>query len=286
MTRLAVSSAKYIFPWNTISDSIVSNSTITGRDLCRRCPQAIPGSFTLPKALGVSSSGRDYVRRNRRQRLRSTFRAPLFPGQSPVKICRGVVGYYQLYNESNTNTISNSTSAANVTATSGGVGGLVGHLQSGTVVNASATGNVSGLKYVGGLIGNMASANTKVSKSYATGNVTRERRLRRGLIGNLSKGLIDQVYATGDVSNNTQRLREHRWPRLGRMITERLRTHMPRSNTGYLQRRGSRRNQYRLNLGCLCNGRRRGHQGVGGLVGKTIKVIIPAGFRSPMRADM
>ncbi|MEW6027838.1 MAG: GLUG motif-containing protein, partial [Planctomycetota bacterium] len=69
-------------------------------------------------------------------------------------------------------TISNSYSTANVTATSGTAGGLVGqsHTSSNTITDCYVTGNVSGLSQVGGLIG-YASV-TIIKNSFATGNVT------------------------------------------------------------------------------------------------------------------
>ncbi len=161
------------------------------------------------------------------------------------------------------------------------------HLQSGTVVNSSATGSVSGLKYVGGLIGNMASSATNVSKSYATGTVAANSNFAGGLIGNLSKGTIDQVYATGDVYNDPNQGSE---------------------NTGGLV--GA--NDYGTITNAYATGGTQGYYNVGvssesiparsqlptrraapmaiwasaDLSGKTIMGTIPARFRKPMRAGL
>ncbi|MBU1364995.1 MAG: filamentous hemagglutinin N-terminal domain-containing protein [Gammaproteobacteria bacterium] len=78
-------------------------------------------------------------------------------------------------------------------------GALVG-TSDGMVRNSYATGSVSGLNYVGGLVG-LNSANGTVSASYATNAVTG--RGSTGYVGGLigsNTGLVDTTYATGTTS--------------------------------------------------------------------------------------
>jgi len=76
------------------------------------------------------------------------------------------------------------------------VGGLVGWNYYGTVSNSYATGNVSGRRYVGGLIGENYGT---VNNSYATGNVSGSDWDVGGLIG-LNFGTVSNSYSTGSVS--------------------------------------------------------------------------------------
>jgi len=77
------------------------------------------------------------------------------------------------------------------------VGSLVGYLSAGTIDNCYIEGgNVSGDKYVGGLVGNGSS---KIRNCCATGDVIGNRYVG-GLVGYYCNGSISNCYSTGDVN--------------------------------------------------------------------------------------
>ena len=80
-------------------------------------------------------------------------------------------------------------------AASSAIGGLVGETH-GAVSYSYATGNVSGARGVGGLVGHHYGP--PITSSFATGNVSAER-AGGGLVG-YSKGPIESSYATGNVT--------------------------------------------------------------------------------------
>ncbi|MDD4238170.1 MAG: cadherin-like beta sandwich domain-containing protein [Desulfotomaculaceae bacterium] len=79
----------------------------------------------------------------------------------------GLVGYVH-----NNAMITGSFSTADVTAGGNYSGGLVGNLQLGTIQDCYATGQVSGGWFVGGLIGQIMTGDSKVERCYAAGKVT------------------------------------------------------------------------------------------------------------------
>ena len=96
--------------------------------------------------------------------------------------------------------IIDSYSTANVegVASQSYLGGLVG-MFSGTIERSYATGNISGLGYSGGLIGNIWQSGT-ITNAYATGSVTGTSHLG-GLVGDISnQATITNTYATGAVT--------------------------------------------------------------------------------------
>ena len=97
------------------------------------------------------------------------------------------------------NRISGSTAVGAVTATGNLVGGLVGE-SSGPIINSRATGTVSGLNRIGGLVGsnNGAGGVNRISGSTAAGAVTATGNLVGGLAG-WNNGPISSSHATGDV---------------------------------------------------------------------------------------
>ncbi|PIG26406.1 filamentous hemagglutinin family protein [Janthinobacterium sp. 35] len=103
----------------------------------------------------------------------------------------------------NRGTISDSyaTGAVSVGGTGGSYGGGLAAINTagGTVTNSYATGNVTGLSGLGGLLGRIESG--AVTNSYATGNVTGTNNLG-GLVG-VSAGPISNSYATGNVTGNS-----------------------------------------------------------------------------------
>ena len=109
----------------------------------------------------------------------------------------GLVGY------GGTGTVSDSSSSANVTATAGDAGGLMGRA-GGAVSNNSASGTVSGTSDVGGLIG-IANGTGAVTGSSATGSVnnTLTTGTAGGLIGTISSGAVTDGTASGAVSGGT-----------------------------------------------------------------------------------
>lgn len=97
-------------------------------------------------------------------------------------------------------TITGSHASGNVSAgvNSVSVGGLVGSAGLSSISNSSASGNVTGLTDVGGLVGSNGGSLSNVS---ATGNVTATS--PRGGVGGLvgrNSGAIDGAFASGDVS--------------------------------------------------------------------------------------
>ncbi len=79
------------------------------------------------------------------------------------------------------------------------VGALVGHVESGTIVNSFATGSVSGNNAVGGLVGYDQSGS--ISNAYATASVSGASGVG-GLVGTLDRATVSNVYATGSVSGS------------------------------------------------------------------------------------
>lgn len=82
-------------------------------------------------------------------------------------------------------------------------GGLVGFNDCGTIENSYATGDVSGVSYVGGLVGNIGlnygnSSKAPVTCCYATGDVSGE--YGAGGFAGYSDGTLTQCFATGTVS--------------------------------------------------------------------------------------
>ena len=124
----------------------------------------------------------------------------------------GLIG--TLYNGS----ILNCYSTANVTSTSWNTGGLVGTSFYGTAVtNSYATGSVTSTangQNIGGLIGYNSAT---LSNSYATGDVNGASKVG-GLIGYLGSGSVLSSYATGDVNgtNNVGGLVGEGWAAISR----------------------------------------------------------------------
>lgn len=82
------------------------------------------------------------------------------------------------------------------------VGGLVGNSLNSTITESSSSVNVVGVEAVGGLIG--ATAGGTVSYSYATGDVTATANYVGGLVGQASGVDVNDVYATGSVFGDWQ----------------------------------------------------------------------------------
>ena len=91
--------------------------------------------------------------------------------------------------------IENSSATGEVFATGNYVGGLVGFNRSAKVLNCYSTGCVSGIFYVGGLIGNNMGT---ISNCYSTGSVDGNRFVG-GLVGD-NPGKITNSYSVGSVS--------------------------------------------------------------------------------------
>lgn len=95
------------------------------------------------------------------------------------------------------------------------IGGLVGFLEAGSVTRSVATGDVTGIRSVGGLVG-ASSSGTAISDSYATGDVTgvdhddtgsyfgwEDSRTVGGLVG-LNSGSVATSFSTGAVTGTEQ----------------------------------------------------------------------------------
>ena len=87
-------------------------------------------------------------------------------------------------------TISNSYATGTVTGVTD-VGGLVGSFGSGTISNSYATGTVTGNATIGGLVGYI-NGGMVISNSYTTGTVTGGSNIG-GLVGNFSSGTVSGV---------------------------------------------------------------------------------------------
>lgn len=99
--------------------------------------------------------------------------------------------------------ISNSSATGQVTGIGNSVGGLVGEFDTGAdyLLDSYATGNVTGVDSVGGLVGTFSSGEL-ISNSYATGKVIGTGDYVGGLVGDSYSGgqSISNSYATGDVN--------------------------------------------------------------------------------------
>ncbi|GAB5409767.1 MAG: hypothetical protein BalsKO_21320 [Balneolaceae bacterium] len=116
----------------------------------------------------------------------------------------GFIGQVSPYNT----VIKNSYATGNVISSGAGViastgvgvaGGLVGALDSGEIIESYATGNVSGLERVGGLVGRSLN---DITNSYATGSVSGNEEVG-GLVGFFSNQEVINSYSTGTVEGNT-----------------------------------------------------------------------------------
>ena len=98
--------------------------------------------------------------------------------------------------------INYSISTVSINATSSYIGGLVG-LTNGTNINMSyATGNIKGVSYVGGLVGNATGSTSSITKSFASGNVestTTSSSYTGGLVGR-AYGTISDCYTLGNIT--------------------------------------------------------------------------------------
>jgi len=95
--------------------------------------------------------------------------------------------------------VSKSYSSSKVTATQDTVGGLIGfHYADSSTVQCFATGEVSGVSDVGGLVGYQGAS--IISQCYATGKVTGTMEFTGGLIGKQgTNSKVSESYATGEV---------------------------------------------------------------------------------------
>lgn len=79
----------------------------------------------------------------------------------------------------------------------GAVGGLVGHNSNSSIVDSYSTGHVSGLYNLGGLVGE--NYDGTITGCYSTGNITGDEYIG-GLVGTNSDGTITNSYSTGSAS--------------------------------------------------------------------------------------
>jgi len=99
---------------------------------------------------------------------------------------------------SDSGTITDSYSTADVTGSGDYVGGLAGYINArGSITNSYATGEVSGRSFVGGLVG--AGVRDTIRGGYATGKVKGSGGHVGGLVGYSNGGYIINSYATGNV---------------------------------------------------------------------------------------
>ena len=99
-------------------------------------------------------------------------------------------------------TLSNIHATGSVRAMIEQGGGLVGVMDSSTILNSSAAVNVTGVTQTGGLVGRARYSN--ISDSYATGSVTGTGTFTGGLVGGTDMGgTLARVYASGKVTGTT-----------------------------------------------------------------------------------
>ncbi len=107
----------------------------------------------------------------------------------------GLVGYID--NSATGTIISDSYAEVNVTGSMSG--GLVGVMNTGTIRNSYASGNVTSTSsYGGGLVGNLS--NATIENSFASGNVSTRNGTVGGLAGKVSNSTITGSYASGVVT--------------------------------------------------------------------------------------
>ncbi|WP_158279347.1 MBG domain-containing protein [Azospirillum humicireducens] len=98
--------------------------------------------------------------------------------------------------------VNNVNTAVTVTGTDQ-VGGLIGDMSGGSVIDSSAAGAVNGASSIGGLIGNLGDQGVILTRSHATGTVTSIASGAQfnigGLVGSNLGTPIVSSYATGDV---------------------------------------------------------------------------------------
>lgn len=111
----------------------------------------------------------------------------------------GLLGY-NYFGSTVSNSYNTGSVTRNGTTTSGRAGGLVG-TNFGAIRDSYATGNVSGVRDVGGLTGGNDTDGT-ITNSYATGNVSGTHNQIGGLVGILNGGTVTKSHATGAVSAN------------------------------------------------------------------------------------
>lgn len=105
-----------------------------------------------------------------------------------------------LIGDAERSTITNSHSTANVISTGNNVGGLVGNNiveNPDTIISSFATGNVTGVDYVGGLVG--YNEEDAIVNSYATGDVDGNDFVG-GLVGHNNEGSISNSFSVGSVT--------------------------------------------------------------------------------------
>ena len=110
-----------------------------------------------------------------------------------------------LVGENYNGTITGSYATGTVVGQEDRVGGLVGENYNGTITGSYATGNASGLRNVGGLVGDNNGDDgiiATVRGSYATGNATAVKDNAGGLVGYNLGGAIVDSYASGVASGD------------------------------------------------------------------------------------
>lgn len=107
-------------------------------------------------------------------------------------------------------TVSGSFSKASVTGEGSNTGGLVGINEKlsgsgGTIFRSYATGDVSGIRHSGGLVGRNYNGGN-ISESYASGNVEASESYSGGLLGSNHGGEVLNSYASGNVVSSSDRV--------------------------------------------------------------------------------
>ncbi|MFA5367751.1 MAG: S8 family serine peptidase, partial [Dehalococcoidia bacterium] len=118
-----------------------------------------------------------------------------------LHINRSTTDYVGLFGYIDSGGVVTNASLANVNITGyKHVGGLIGHINWGSVSNTYATGNVNGDSYAGGLVG--YDHQSPIRNSYFLGNVRGTEDIG-GLIGYLSNCLVSDSSSSGNVSGSS-----------------------------------------------------------------------------------
>ncbi len=121
---------------------------------------------------------------------------------SNVRVVGGLVTGYGLTAgvvANNGGVINSTYSALDVMSNGGGAGGVVG-VNTASMTDTHASGNVNGLSFVGGLVSSNAGL---IQNSDASGNVTGMGENVGGLVGMSNSGLLSNVWASGTISGDS-----------------------------------------------------------------------------------
>ncbi len=83
------------------------------------------------------------------------------------------------------------------------VGGLIGESEGGIILDSYSTSSVTATRFVGGLVGSQSVSYAFINRCFARGDVSSISTYAGGLVGYQSGGVIQNAFASGDVSGST-----------------------------------------------------------------------------------